>query len=104
MANQIRFDVGFNINKSDLNTLTSALKNIQDELREIDLMGRTFYDGLLYTQKSVSENFDICYTEQAVYSCRKYEIFPLPFSQLRYGLHLYRPVHQQIREHKPENL
>ena len=38
------------------------LKNIQDELHEIDLMGRNFYDGLLYTKKSVSENFDICYT------------------------------------------
>ena len=39
--NQIRFDVGFNFNKSDLNTLTTALKNIQSETISvlIDFLG-----------------------------------------------------------------
>ena len=39
MANQIKFDVGFNINKSDLNTLTTALKNIQGEVNKAKITG-----------------------------------------------------------------
>ena len=43
--NQIRFDVGFNFNKSDLNTLTTALKNIQNEVNKANLTGN-LTDGL----------------------------------------------------------
>ena len=46
MANsQIKFDVGFNFNKSDLNTLTTALKNIQNEVNKANLTGN-LTDGL----------------------------------------------------------
>ena len=38
------------------------LKNIQEELHEIDQIGRKYYDGLLYPQKSISENFKMYYT------------------------------------------
>lgn len=43
--NQIKFDVGFNFNKSDLNTLTTALKNIQNEVNKANLTGN-LTDGL----------------------------------------------------------
>ena len=43
--NQIRFDVGFNFNKSDLNTLTTALKNIQKEIDKASITGN-LTDGL----------------------------------------------------------
>lgn len=38
------------------------LKYVQDELHEIDKVGRSFYDGILHPQKSISENFNILYT------------------------------------------
>ena len=38
------------------------LKNIQDELHDIDQIGREFYDGLLYRKKSISGDFDMLYT------------------------------------------
>lgn len=39
MANQIKFDVGFNVNKSDLNALSIALKNIQNEVNKASVTG-----------------------------------------------------------------
>ena len=42
--NQIKFDVGFNFNKSDLNTLTTALKNIQKEVDKATITGTLTQD------------------------------------------------------------
>lgn len=39
MANQIKFDVGFNVNKSDLTALTTALRNVQNEVNKANVTG-----------------------------------------------------------------
>ena len=67
------------------------LKMIQEELHEIDKIGRTYYDGLLYSQKSVSGYFDVSYTPNigmhvwsddellAEYLVRKMKVYDRPY-------------------------
>ena len=41
--------------------IIQELRYVQKELREIDLIGRSFYENTLHTQKSISENFRVSY-------------------------------------------
>lgn len=67
------------------------LVSVQEELREIDELGRLLYDGVLYARKSVSGNFCITYTPNigmnvwwrdelvANYYIRKMKLYDRPY-------------------------